>query len=166
LGYAARFSGDPHPRLALDGAEVAAMSEIRSFNDMRRSRFCRPGAERDKLVVCDLGTPWCLVAHDEDQETTILAAPSVAAEQCLQSILRELKNRSCSIDYIGLETEHERWVVRYRDRWNGPTMIYVHFPPEPTQKQSYWFDPDVVFVFTCSVLLLFGAVIALLASMP
>jgi hypothetical protein len=141
------------------------MSEIRSFNDMRRSRFCRPGAERDELVVCDLGTPWCLVAHNEDQEATILAAPSVAAEQCLQSILRELKNRSCSIDHIGLEAEHERWVVRYRDRWNGPGMTYVLFPPEPTQKQRYWFDPNVVFVFTFLALLLYGGVIGLLVSL-
>jgi hypothetical protein len=138
------------------------MSEIRSFNDMRRSRFCRPGAERDELVVCDLGTPWCLVEHDEDQEATILAAPSVAADQALKSILWELERRSCSIDRIDIEAEHERWAVRYRDRWNGPTMIYVHFPPEPKQKQRYWFDPNVVFVFTFLVLLLFGAAIELL----
>jgi hypothetical protein len=73
-----------------------------------------------------------------------------------------LKNRSCSIDHIDIEAEHERWAVRYRDRWNGPGITYVLFPPEPMSLRI-WYEPDVVLLMTLLVLLVFGVLIALLA---
>jgi hypothetical protein len=56
------------------------MSEIRRLNDARRERFCHPGAEGDEFVICDLGTPWCSIDHDEDIELALLAAPPSPAE--------------------------------------------------------------------------------------
>lgn len=48
------------------------MSEIRRLNDARREGFCRPGAEEDEFFICDLGTPWCSVDHDEAWEIAML----------------------------------------------------------------------------------------------
>lgn len=102
------------------------MSEIRQLNDARRKRFCHPGAEGDEFVICDLGTPWCPIDHDEALESDMLEAIADGVSEPLGALLYELKQRACTAHTIKREPSH--WVVFYRDRWGAEGMRGLILP--------------------------------------
>lgn len=59
------------------------MNEARMINDARRAWYCRPGAEEVELVICDLGTPWCAVDHNEDNELEEMSYGGAPRPKCI-----------------------------------------------------------------------------------